>query len=302
MTLQYPTHKWAEVSCNLCGSRESRLLFVDQLTRNGENLQFRLVECSECGLWYVNPRNLTEAGRFYREVVAASQLERWVEEQGEHKQLVLKKLLDFADGYLGSKRVKDRRLLDVGCGVGWFLDYARGRGYQVYGAELATPEAEFARNRFGVEVFDGPLEASPFPDGYFQVITLNDVLEHLPDPLGTLRVVYRKLQPRGLLILRSANGQFALLKARVYAKLFPRRQYLLHPNEHLFQFTAQTMRRVLSEAGFRVLSIENGKPEFVPNPARRLVRGAWYLLSFTAYAFTQAYLSTSLDVFARKRE
>ena len=299
----YALDKWARVNCNLCGSSQSRLLFVDRLSWNDEELQFRLVECTQCGLWYVNPRNLTAAGRFYCDGVSADQLEQWCKEQGEWKFSVFDKYLSYADNYLRIRRIGERRLLDIGCGVGWFLNYAQKRGYQVRGVESSTPEAVFAQRRFGVDVYTGVVETIPYPDGYFQVVTLNDVLEHLTDPVGTLKVVRSKLQPGGLVMLRSANGRFALLKARVLSKLFPHKQYLLHSNEHLFQFTSQTMIKILDKAGFTTLKMDNGRPDYVPDFFRHTTRNSWYVFSLAVQMVNPAaYLCNSLDVFAVRKD
>ena len=295
-------HEWEWVPCPLCAGRDSKLLFLDRLTWKDRELIFRLVECLNCGLWFVNPRNLTDAGKFYRDDVSWEQLERWVEEQGVHKQRLADKLLCFAARFLEERKLTERRLLDIGCGVGYFLDYARRRGYETYGVEISRPEAEYARQRFKVEVFCGQLERSPFPDGSFQVVTMLDVLEHLSNPLEVLRTVCSKLQPGGLLILRSANGRFALLKARLFSRLIPGAEYLLHPNEHLIQPTSRILTMFLNKAGFRVLRIDNGWPEYVPYTFRRAVRIAWGILSRGICAVSHVYFSNSLDVFAVRNE
>jgi 2-polyprenyl-3-methyl-5-hydroxy-6-metoxy-1,4-benzoquinol methylase len=94
-------------------------------------------------------------------------------------------------GYLQAiqRFVPTGRLLDVGCNLGLFLKVAIEHGYSVTGVEINEPCAVWGRTRWGLDVRAGALEDCGFGKGAFDVVTLFDVLEHVPNPRGLLRAV-----------------------------------------------------------------------------------------------------------------
>ncbi|HET9253307.1 MAG TPA: class I SAM-dependent methyltransferase, partial [Candidatus Eisenbacteria bacterium] len=88
------------------------------------------------------------------------------------------------------------------------------------------------------------------PDGTYDVVTLWEVLEHLPDPRGTLSAVRRTLKPQGLLALSTPDAGSAV--ARILGRRWPGWSKI---PEHLFFFDRSTTRRILVEAGFHILSM-----------------------------------------------
>ena len=99
------------------------------------------------------------------------------------------------------------RLLDVGSGNGLFLHQMKRLGGAVAGVELDGRAASVARAKFGLEVFEGPLEEATFPDEYFDAITMNHVIEHVLDPVGLLKECRRVLRPGGKLVVTTLNIQ-----------------------------------------------------------------------------------------------
>lgn len=175
-------------------------------------------------------------------------------------------LLDRLEG-----RCRDGRLLDVGCGIGIFLSLARTRGWEVRGVELSPFAAREARERLGLPVVTGTLREAAYPDASFDVITLLDVFEHVPDPRAELRELFRVLRPSGILLLDTPNANALLRRVadRIYrwsggGLAYPVRK--LYHQFHLFYYSEPVLRRVLGEAGFRVESVE-GRP--IPLPKAR---------------------------------
>jgi len=108
----------------------------------------------------------------------------------------------------------DTRILDIGCGFGTFVLACRKEGYPAYGIDTAEFEIEFARKRFKSELPDcadgetyqlGRAEALPFESQSFDIITLWNLLEHVPDYRKALGEADRVLKQGGYLLLISPN-------------------------------------------------------------------------------------------------
>jgi SAM-dependent methyltransferase len=152
------------------------------------------------------------------------------------------------------------RLLDVGCGGGDFLVQMRSLGWDVAGIEPDAVAAEQARTRRNLAVETGTPETSNLAAATFDVITLNHVIEHVPDPIATLRASAPLLRAGGTMVIVTPNVDS--LGGRVFGSAW------MHwdPPRHLFLFSRDTLRTCVSRAG---LSLEH-----VRTPAQG-VRPAW---------------------------
>lgn len=137
--------------------------------------------------------------------------------------------------------------LDVGCGVGEFLEYLSGRGFQVQGidgnaAQIAVVTAHGQRGQ--VVDLEGAL---PFADGTFELVTCLEVLEHIAQAELLLRELARILKPHGFLLLSTPN--FAFLNHRLH---YLRGAPPSMEGTHLRFFTRTRLENTLAKAGFRV--------------------------------------------------
>ncbi len=131
------------------------------------------------------------------------------------------------------------RVLDAGCGSGRTLQELADYGAEVHGIELEPDAAGVARARGHGEVRIGRLEELPYEDGWFELITCLDVVEHTPDDRVALRELRRVCRPDGWL----------LVTVPAYPALWS-----LHDeaNHHYRRYTRQTLRAAASEAGWQV--------------------------------------------------
>jgi SAM-dependent methyltransferase len=212
---------------------------------------FHLVRCAECGLLYQNPRPpLEQIGRYYPDhygsyssaqqgLRARPGLLGWVIRRGQKKRC---RMLDRA---VPAPSGRPRRLLDIGCASGLFLEAMQGyAGWQVEGVELNEVAARATSARLGVPVFVGPFEQAHYPDASFDAISMWDVLEHLHDPLASLRELRRILRPGGALFVRVPNA------ASYVARLCGRYWVGYDLPRHMTVFTPRTLLRALAETGF----------------------------------------------------
>ena len=146
------------------------------------------------------------------------------------------------------------RALEIGCGEAWMLAALKGRGWRVLGIERTPGSAQFAAHTLGVPMIVGGLNAL-HPAARFDLIVLHHVLEHLPQPLQTLRDCARHLTPQGRLVLEVPNlGSWQFRYAR---------QQWVHVDvpRHLGHFTREALQQALARAGleaqdYRCVSLE----------------------------------------------
>jgi 2-polyprenyl-3-methyl-5-hydroxy-6-metoxy-1,4-benzoquinol methylase len=156
--------------------------------------------------------------------------------------------------------VPDRgRLLDFGCAAGYFLELAQadgrgdagGRGWQVSGVELAQDMARATSARLGAPV---ARTLAALPGQVYDVVTLWDTVEHLPQPVETLHALCGRLRGGGLLMLSTPNAGHwqAVREPECWASY--------RPPSHLLFFTARTLEDTLQRAGFERIIVSKMSP------------------------------------------
>jgi len=146
-------------------------------------------------------------------------------------------------------RTAGDRLLDVGAAVGIFVERARRAGWSAAGLEPSSWAAAHARDVLGQPVTTGTLEQERPPSGSLDVVTLWEVIEHLPDPAATLREIHRILKPGGHLALSTPDARSPV--SRLLGRRWPGWRKV---PEHLFFFDGHTLARMLNDAGFDIES------------------------------------------------
>ena len=139
------------------------------------------------------------------------------------------------------------RVLDIGCGFGESLGFHKARGCDVYGVEADENIRQIAE-KFGFNVHVGLFDPDQYEPGFFDYVTLDQVIEHVNDPIETLRGVARVLKPGGLAILSTPNSN------GWGARLFGRRWINWHAPYHIQHFTRASMRIAAVSAGLSVES------------------------------------------------
>ena len=227
------------VDCPLCG-RAPRPFGVDF-----QGLQ--LARCGACGLEFQHPRPVFEQ-------LAAAVYGSGYHPAG-HETVDRRRRRTFARQMRRIERYVRRRpaaVLDVGCGAGAFLGYARGRGWEVGGTDVCVTAAA---RRHGARLWEGQLPDVDFGGARFDAVRLNHVLEHTPDPLRELRRARRIVAGDGVLLVGVPNvaGLSVRLKSwqsRLGLKRRPWKHYgALH---HLWFFTPATLAALVEAAGFAV--------------------------------------------------
>jgi 2-polyprenyl-3-methyl-5-hydroxy-6-metoxy-1,4-benzoquinol methylase len=207
---------------------------------SAHELMDQVVQCNNCSLEYVNPRPRADVivGGYSDAVdpTFVAQNDDRIATFRRTLQGVLHKL-SWHDG-------GGRKLLDIGCAGGAFAA-ARDLGFDPVGVEPSRWLADFGRRTYGLDVRDGVLGRGMFPEPSFDVITVWDVIEHVPEPHGLLSLAHDLLKPGGLLIV--SYPDVGSVAARSLGSRWP-----FWLSVHLLYYTRGTMAKQLSRAGFDV--------------------------------------------------
>ncbi len=144
-------------------------------------------------------------------------------------------------------------LLDIGASRGVFLNQARGKGWSIFGLEAGIETIEYAKQHWGINIQHGTLEETTLPDAFYDCIHMSHVLEHLLDPLSSIRHVAKSMKTGGVLIVE-VPFEFGDLFDR-FRELALRRPRLLNevPSSHLYFYTLGSLCRLLRKTGFEIL-------------------------------------------------
>ena len=249
-------------SCPLCGAdkiiRLCRISFADTRMREFlagfyrgrlplhllEDENYRVVTCGNCGFLYQD-RILDEEGM-------QALYGHWIDNAASlaKKRSAPAKLFRRYAGQvqtltrMAGGRPRQIRVLDFGMGWGFWSRMAQAHGLDVTGFELSAERREYAHG-MGVRVI-GEL---PPAGACFDVVYASQVFEHLPDPLGTLRALCRRLSSNGLIYIRVPDGRGIAHTLEQYG--WSPGLDAVHPLEHINCFTRQTLLHLGAEAGLR---------------------------------------------------
>jgi 2-polyprenyl-3-methyl-5-hydroxy-6-metoxy-1,4-benzoquinol methylase len=237
--------KTTSVNCPLCQSNDYRKFLT--------KFEMDLVKCRKCGLIYANPRiHESELLRRYTSSFFFDEYLPAFEATSKQYDLTIIRSHFFLFLQLITKYYTlGKRLLDVGCGAGFFLKAAEEIGWEAEGVEISPVASAYAQEIVKVKVMEGKLEDLGLPAEKFDLVVLIETIEHLMNPLKTLNEINRILKKEGVLIISTPDY-------KSLSRLFLGKNWaVLSPEEHFSVFTQKTLSRILQKAKFCVLGIRN---------------------------------------------
>jgi len=234
-------------TCNLCGTTDARRLF------RKDGVDF--LQCRHCGLEWVDPLpdmetmyQLYSSPKYYNtDNISQYGYSDYVRNKHLYVNLFnrrLDEILHYTNGRRG-------RLLDVGCALGILLELARLRGWEVQGVDVSEYATGIARDYYNLDVLTCQLADAAYPDGHFDVVVMDDLIEHVADPTALVLEARRILTPGGLLTINTPN------RAGLWHLLMGRRWFHYRQTEHTFFFSPKVISRLLVQHGFDVLEIHS---------------------------------------------
>lgn len=248
--------KLVERPCSVCDSSNRKHIGWrgGAAHHGGQGERVEIVRCADCTHIYPHPMPIpsedlealyTDADEYFKA--------HDVEVKKRHSSEMLK-IIERKLGYKG-------KLLDVGCGRGELMWAAREAGWEFEGVDPSAAYLDWGRVNLGVEGHLGTLEEMSFREEGFDAILLGGVIEHLYDPYGTLREVWRLLRPGGVFYMDAPNedGLYTRI-GNLYMRLLGRDWAVnlapTFPPYHVQGFNPNSLRRLVKRAGFDVVQLD----------------------------------------------
>jgi len=213
---------------------------------------FDIIDCSFCGFRHIVPiPTVEELEKIYRN-------EYYSIEKPMYLESVTRDLswwnLVFQDRYDEFERLLPpdrRRLLDVGSGPGFFLKYGQQQGWIANGIEPSRQAVAHARN-LGLDIYEGLLNrTSAQALGRYDVVHLNNVMEHIPDPMEMLEVCHDLVDPGGLLCVAVPNDYSPF--QQVLHKTCGFEPWWITTPHHINYFNLNSLQNIMERSGFEII-------------------------------------------------
>ena len=224
------------VNCNLCNNNETTLLF----TKDGYNH----VKCNLCGLIYVNPRLRYSRGNLDSFYASNEDPEGLIKSLLHRAYSARRQKIFCAELKKMERYRKLNRILDIGCSFGGFLNAAKNRGWEAKGIETVYNVGKYGKELYNLDIFFGTLEEAGLAPASFDVIRLNNIIEHIPLPSQFLADVNKLLRKGGLLSISTPNYDS-------YSVSICGKEWIYFDGQHhIVLFTPTTLREILDKNGF----------------------------------------------------
>ncbi len=238
-----------EEQCYLCSGKTEVLYNF----RPGKKVPFKLLKCRDCRFLRIDPiPDQATIDKLYKgQVMSDTLLDKEVFSSSFltslKKNFIIKPLLSKFRKHFGNSGRPN--LLDIGCSTGWITNVSREEGFDVTGLEANTHAAEYGKQKYGLNIVEGYLEDLETEKQY-DAVTMFHVLEHITDPLKMLVRIHGLLNDNGKLLIVVPNSK------SLGVGLF-KRNYNWNIPHHISFFSPDTVKDILSRAGFKVLGVEH---------------------------------------------
>lgn len=237
-------------SCPVCGSSKLEKVF-DAVDHFATKEIFPVCECRECSFRFTNSFPSEEMiGRYYdsADYISHSDSDKGVVNRLYHyfRKRMLQKKVDLVAAHAQGDSL---RMLDIGCGTGYFLQAAKERGWHVRGIEKNSAARESAIARTGA-VIEDENGLWNLEEGTFEVVTLWHVLEHIEKLNETLEKLQDILKPDGVAVIALPNHR--AYDAQCYRSFWA----AYDVPRHLWHFSPGTVEKLLKKHGLKIIETD----------------------------------------------
>lgn len=223
------------IRCPICDSKD--------FNNHWELEGFSYVKCPSCSLVYQNPQPVPEDiySRYDEDYFSYE-----IENEKSFLNLMLLGLKDV--GFYPNKiDGSNRKILDIGCATGLFLEHMKELQWDTYGVEVCSSAAEYGNRKRGLNIFVGDLLDSPFKESSMDVIHLSHVIEHINNPKEFVKKIFTLLKPGGFVFCTTPNID------GLQAKLF-KEQWRSAIADHIVLFSIKTIKKLFIQSGFEIVT------------------------------------------------
>lgn len=252
-----------QIDCAVCGSALQRPMWNVRDTLLGSPEQYRIVRCPECGTLRMSPRPpFNERRRAFSDLYP---LFDWA--LGRKRAQAEQRIARFAPQIAElNRRQRPGKLLDVGCGDGYFLLGMQRRGWEASGIELHEKVAAYARDELGLDVRGGAEHEVDW-GGKYDCIVLMGVIEDVDDPNACLLRCAEHLNDGGLLMVQTHN--IDCWEARYFGPCW----FNIEAPRHVWHFSPETLKKLLQNNGFNQADLLHYGAAFVTERSIENKRG-----------------------------
>lgn len=237
----YPFNKWGphllivakkgEGDCELCGNDSYNQLFKKD--------RYEILQCKKCKLVKTSGVSEIDYSDYHRD----SDYEKF----NEHFRNIFQNIYSLVSRYVS----RPAKILEIGCSTGTLLSLFKENGWEVWGIE---PSKSFwnAQEK-GIKVLGVSLLEAKLEEASFDLVVINHTLEHMSKPLDNLKKAYKLLKKGGKIYIGVPN--FDSLDSRLWKSKWK----MLLPEEHNFQYTPQTLKKVLEKVGFKIVEMRTNE-------------------------------------------
>lgn len=227
-----------QLTCNICGSKNIK----KWKTLNN----WVLYKCRGCKLIFLWPQpEQSEIGRLYDKKYYedrdynsnTDEINRNLQKEKEKISLI-------------HNFIKGGKLLDIGCGYGFFLKASQDSGWNSTGIEISEETVKFAREKLNVNIIQTSLEKIDLSSNSFDVITMWDFLEHSRDASLAIDIASKLLKKGGFLFVRVPN--YRSLEAKFFGKKWIHWDLPFHN----FHFSPKVIKLLLEKNNFEIIRVD----------------------------------------------
>lgn len=247
--------------CAICEKDNSAILYRENFDvkkinsrifsarRLPDRIHYRMVKCKKCSLVYSDPiLEYNKIEKLYKK--SFTTYDEHLENLKQTYGFYLLQLEKFRVASYELKKKKTFRLLEIGCGNGFFLEEAKRQGYDVYGVEPGEKSVEKAKKNIKKNIIVDIFKPGQFRKNFFDVICCFQTFDHIPDPNGLLNECYKVLKKGGLVLF--FNHDIGAWQNRIMGEKSP-----IIDIEHTYLFDKQTMRKMFKKHKFKILDIKS---------------------------------------------
>jgi SAM-dependent methyltransferase len=255
VAIQLAQEPQEEVACPLCGEDRPELSMWARDRLFGRPGRYRIVRCSACSMRYLSPRPTLESlGQHYPD-------DYFIYKTPEQEHTLLRPIMQWLDDAHWRSAIRriekvvgriapELSLVDVGCGLNHLLAaIKKERGAQGVGVDFKPEVAAYVRDVRKMKVVQGTLHDGHFPAASVDLVTMNEYLEHEPNPRRVLAEARRITRPGGHLWIEVPRTD------SVPARLFGARWSQVDAPRHLVHFTQNTLSAMLERSGYEVVHV-----------------------------------------------